>query len=88
MMHLMKLNIQIIKKMIKINKQRYFDVFSKYSKGCLGVSWGNKTDRPYFYFPFSFIKNRFNSVTFKLYVSHLIYAYILYMLAVVSKTEK
>ena len=39
----MKLNIQIIKKMIKINKQRYFDVFSKYSKaswdvlGCPGV---------------------------------------------------
>ena len=51
MMHLMKLNIQIIKKMIKINKQRYFDVFSKYINaswgvlGCLGVSWGNKTDR-------------------------------------------
>ena len=51
MMHLMKLNIQIIKKMININKQRYFDVFSKYINAswgvleCLGVSWGNKTDR-------------------------------------------
>ena len=88
MMHLMKLNIQIIKKMIKINKQRYFDVFSKYSKGCLGVSWGNRLTGHISIFHFSFIKNRFNSVTFKLYVSHIIYAYILYMLTVVSKTEK
>ena len=36
--------------MIKMNKQRYFDVSFWYSRaswgvlGCLGVSWGNKTD--------------------------------------------
>ena len=36
--------------MIKMNKQRYFDVYFRYSRaswgvlGCLGVSWGNKTD--------------------------------------------
>ena len=36
--------------MIKVNKQRYFDVSFWYSRaswgvlGCLGVSWGNKTD--------------------------------------------
>ena len=36
---------------------------------------------PYYCFPFAFIKNRFNSVSFKLYVSHIIYS------TVVSKTE-
>ena len=53
MMRLMKLNLQIIKKkkMIKLNKLRYYDVSFRYSRaswgvlGCLGVSWGNKTDR-------------------------------------------
>ena len=52
MMRLMKLNLQIIKKkMMKLNKLRYFDVSFRYSRaswgvlGCLGVSWGNKTDR-------------------------------------------
>ena len=33
-------NLQINKMMIKMNKQRYFDVSFWYSK----VSWGNKTD--------------------------------------------
>ena len=39
----MKLNLQIIKKMIKLNKLRYFDVSFRYSRaswGVLGVSWG------------------------------------------------
>ena len=46
MMRLMKLNVQIIKKMIKLNKLRYFDVSFRYSRascgvlGCPGVSWG------------------------------------------------
>ena len=46
----MKINLQINKMMIKMNKQRYFDVSFRYSRaswgvlGCLGVSWGNKTD--------------------------------------------
>ena len=37
--------------MIKMNKKRYFGVSFRYSMvscgvlGCLGVSWGNKTDR-------------------------------------------
>ena len=37
--------------MIKLNKLRYFDVSLMYSRAswgvlvCLGVSWGNKTDR-------------------------------------------
>ena len=47
---LMKINIQINKKMIKMNKQKYFDVSFRYSRaswgvlGFLWVSWGNKTD--------------------------------------------
>ena len=51
MMHFIKLNLQIIKKMIQLNKLRYFDVSFRYSRTswgvlvCLGVSWGNKTDR-------------------------------------------
>ena len=43
----MKINLQINKMMIKMNKQRYFDVsfwYSRASWGVLGVSWGNKTD--------------------------------------------
>ena len=46
----MKVNLKINKMMIKMNKQRYFDVSFRYSRaswgvlGCLGVSWGNKTD--------------------------------------------
>ena len=46
----MKINIQINKMMIKMNKQRYFDGSFGYSRaswgvlGCLVVSWGNKTD--------------------------------------------
>ena len=46
----MKITLQINKMMIKMNKQRYFDVSFWYSRaswgvlGCLGVSWGNKTD--------------------------------------------
>ena len=46
----MKINLQINKMMIKMNKQRYFDVSFMFSRaswgvlGCLGVSWGNKTD--------------------------------------------
>ena len=50
MMRLMKINVQINKKMIKMNKQKYFNVCFRYRRaswgvlGCLGVSWGNKTD--------------------------------------------
>ena len=46
----MKINLQINKTIIKMNKQRYFDVSFMYSRGswgvqgCLGVYWGNKTD--------------------------------------------
>ena len=46
----MKINLQINKMVIKMNKQRYFDVSFRYCRaswgvmGCLGVSWGNKTD--------------------------------------------
>ena len=41
MMCLMKINIQINKKkMLKMNKQRSFDMSFRYSR----VSWGNKTD--------------------------------------------
>ena len=46
MIHFMKLNFQINKKMIKMSKQRYFDVSFRYSMvswgvlGCPGVSWG------------------------------------------------
>ena len=46
----MQINLQNNKMMIKMNKQRYFDVSFWYSRaswgvlGCLGVSWGNKTD--------------------------------------------
>ena len=39
------LNLQINKMMIKMNKQRHFDVSFRWGVlGCLGVSWGNKTD--------------------------------------------
>ena len=47
----MKMNLQINKMMIKVNKLRYFDVYFRYSRASwgvlvyLGVSWGNKTDR-------------------------------------------
>ena len=46
----MKINLQINKTIIKMNKQRYFDLSFRYSRGSwgvlgfLGVSWGNKTD--------------------------------------------
>ena len=39
MMRLIKLNLQIIKKVIKINKQRYFDVSFKYTRAAW-VCWG------------------------------------------------
>ena len=46
----MKINLQINKMIINMNKQRYFDVSFRYRRaswgvlGCLEVSWGNKTD--------------------------------------------
>ena len=46
----MKINLKNNKMMIKMNKQRYFDVSFRYSRaswgvlGFLRVSWGNKTD--------------------------------------------
>ena len=36
-MGLLKINLQIDKKMIKMNKQRYFDVSFRYSRASWGV---------------------------------------------------
>ena len=49
-LRLIEINLKINKKMIKMNKQRYFDVYFRLVGrpggvlGCLGVSLGNKTD--------------------------------------------